>query len=450
MKQANVIGAGLVGSLWSIYLQQRGYHVDIYERRPDPRKAGYIGGRSINLALSDRGWKALKGAGIQQEVEAMAIPMRRRVIHAQDGSLSYQPYGRAGQAIYSVSRGGLNQMLIDKAEASGQVKVHFDHACDSVNMDSGTATLSHEGAMIQAESDVLFGADGVFSRVRKSLHDAGKTTEHKVYPIDHGYKELSIPPASDGGFQLEKEALHIWPRGGFMLIALPNPDATFTCTLFLSLEGNASFAGIEDLETGRDFIQSHFPDAFALMPDFDAMWMTNPVSPLTIVRCYPWTSAGKIALMGDAAHAIVPFYGQGMIAGFESCTVLNDLLDLHDGDMALALAAFESTRKADADAISDLALRNFIEMRDLTGQHNFLLRKKIESRLSQRHPDKWLPLYSQVTFSHIPYAKAMAAGALQDQVMAPFMARKDIATTWDSQALEQDILEAWAAAQAAQ
>lgn len=450
MKKANIIGAGLVGSLWSLYLQQRGYHVDIYERRPDPRKAGYIGGRSINLALSDRGWKALKGAGIQQEVEAMAIPMRRRVIHAKNGSLSFQPYGQSGQAIYSVSRGGLNQLLINKAEASGQVKVHFDHACDSISMDSGTATLSHEGTKIQSEADVLFGADGAFSRVRKSLHDAGITTEHKVYPIDHGYKELSIPPSADGSYQLEKEALHIWPRGGFMLIALPNPDATFTCTLFLSLEGETSFAGIEDLKTGRAFIQSHFPDAFDLMPDFDAMWTENPVSPLTIVHCFPWTSAGKVALMGDAAHAIVPFYGQGMNAGFESCTVLNDLLDLHDDDIAVSLAAFEATRKADADAISDLALRNFIEMRDLTGQPSFLLRKKIESRLSLRHPDKWLPLYSQVTFSHIPYAKSLAAGVLQDQVMAPFMARPDIASTWDSETLEQEILDAWAKAQAAQ
>lgn len=448
MKKAQIIGAGLVGSLWSLYLQKRGYQVDIYERRPDPRQAGYIGGRSINLACSDRGWRAMEEVGVADEVRKLAIPMRRRVMHAVDGSLSYQPYGLGDQAIYSISRGGLNKHLMTVAEATGDVKIHFDHSCEDFEPANGETTYTHNGEEVKTQFDVSFALDGAFSAVRQALDKRDLLTEHRVYPIDHSYKELTIPPAEGGGHRMEREALHIWPRGGFMLIALPNPSGDFTCTLFLHNVGEVSFESLDTLDKAREFFQREFPDAYALMPDFDAHWSENPTSPLNIVRSYPWQANGKVALWGDSSHAIVPFYGQGMIAGFEGCRVLNELLDQYHDDMGQALPAFSEIRKPDGDAISDLALRNFIEMRDLTGRPEFLLRKKIERRLAEHYPDRWQPLYSLVTFSHTPYHEALAIGELQDDLMAQFMAQPDIESRWDSDELALEILDAWDQVQA--
>lgn len=434
-----IAGAGLVGSLLSLYLAKRGHQVQLIERRPDSRKTSIYQGRSINLALSDRGWKALEAVGADTTIRDIAIPMRRRVMHDVKGHLSYQPYGKDGQAIYSVSRGLLNQRLLDMAEALPNVRMHFEQKVVATDLEAASITTENtDGETHTYQADYLFGADGAFSQVRAAMLKRDRFSYEQEY-IDHGYKELSIPPAEDGGFQLEKEALHIWPRGEYMLIALPNPDGTFTCTLFFPFEGDPSFSSLNTVEKARTFFEEQFPDALALMPDFDQEWRDNPSSSLCIIRCYPWV-AGQSALIGDSAHAIVPFYGQGMNSGFEDCRILNKILD-EESDWKVALERYQKERKANGDAIADLAMRNFIEMRDLTADPQFLLRKKIEAHLHQRYPDRWIPLYSMVTFTHIPYEEALRIGKVQDKIMAEVMMRPDIEEMWNSPEVSAAILE---------
>lgn len=435
MKKVTVVGAGLVGSLWSLYLAQRGYSVDVYERRPDPRKTGLAEGRSINLALSDRGWAALEKVGIAKEVQKTAIPMYRRVMHAVDGSLSFQPYGKENQAIYSVSRGGLNRLLVEAAEQQPEVRVHFAHRCVGADVEAGQATFESESSTFQSDGEALFATDGAFSQVRSRMQRRDRFNYEQEY-IDHGYKELHIPPAADGSHQLEREALHIWPRGKHMLIALPNPDGSFTCTLFFPMEGEESFASLQSISEARTFFLTQFRDAIDWMPDFDAQWEANPVSSLVIIRCSPWNVGGKTLLFGDASHAIVPFYGQGMNSGFEDCQWLDDSLEEFGDHLDQAFPHFAQKRKPHADAIAELAMRNFVEMRDLTAQPEFLLQKKIEARFSTLYPGKWMPLYSQVTFSHIPYADALAAGQRQDRIMDQIMALPGIEARWQ----EDDVM----------
>ncbi len=434
-KKINIAGAGLVGSLLSIYLKQKGHEVHVYEHRPDMRKTSLDGGRSINLALSDRGWKALEGVGLSEEVRKIAIPMYRRVMHAKDGSLSFQSYGKEKQAIYSVSRGGLNARLMQLAEERG-VHLHFDEKCLSAELEKGTATFKHKlsGEAHEVTGDLLIGADGAFSALRQQMQKTDRFSYSQQY-IEHGYKELNIPPGKDGQHQMEKEALHIWPRGSYMLIALPNPDGSFTCTLFFPFEGENSFGTLQTPAQARSFFETEFGDALALMPDFDEEWTANPTSSLVIIRCYPW-HRGKTALIGDASHAIVPFYGQGMNSGFEDCTVFNQLMEEHGDNWPEILNSFERNRKPDADAIADLAMRNFVEMRDLTGQKAFLLQKKIEAKFSDKHPDKWVPLYSMVTFSHTRYSEALRIGKKQDAIMKEIMALPEIEKIWDSEEVE--------------
>lgn len=434
-----IAGAGLVGSLLSLYLAKRGHRVQLIERRPDSRKTSIYQGRSINLALSDRGWKALEAVGADATVRDIAIPMRRRVMHDVKGQLSYQPYGKDGQAIYSVSRGLLNQRMLDMAEQLPNVSMHFEQKVVHTDLEAAQITTENsQGEHHTFEADYLFGADGAFSQVRGSMLKRDRFSYEQEY-IDHGYKELSIPPAKDGGFQMEKEALHIWPRGEYMLIALPNPDGTFTCTLFFPFEGDPSFSSLNTVEKARTFFQEQFPDALALMPDFDQEWRDNPNSSLCIIRCYPWV-IGQSALIGDSAHAIVPFYGQGMNSGFEDCRILNKILD-EEADWKLAMDRYQKERKANGDAIADLAMRNFIEMRDLTADPQFLLRKKIEAHLHERYPDRWIPLYSMVTFTHIPYEEALRIGKVQDKIMAEVMLRPDIEEMWNSPEVSAAILE---------
>lgn len=438
--EISIAGAGLVGSLLACFLGQEGYKVKIFERRPDPRKGMVDAGRSINLALSDRGWKALASVGMEEKVRELAIPMRRRTMHDKEGNLSYQPYGKEGQAIYSVSRAGLNAMLMQKAEQNPDVEIFFDQRCDEVDLSTATATFTHynSGESQQVKSDVLFGTDGAFSAVRGAMQKTDRFDYSQHY-IQHGYKELTIPPNEDGTHRMEREALHIWPRGSYMLIALPNPDGSFTCTLFLAFEGKQSYQHIDTLDKGRAFFRENFRDALELMPDFDREWEENPFSSMVIIRCYPWSRNGKVCLLGDAAHAIVPFYGQGMNSGFEDCSVLHEIMEKHEGDWSKIFNDFEQQRKPDADAISDLAMRNFVEMRDLTGQPDFLLRKKIEARFSERHPDLWTPLYSMVTFSHIRYSEALREGQRQDAVMAELMKRPGIHHDWNSEEVDQEM-----------
>lgn len=438
-KSIAVVGAGLVGTLISIYLRRRGYAVSLFERRGDMRRQEVGGGRSINLALSNRGIKALNEVGLADVIRANAIPMHGRMVHALDGQLNLLPYGKEGQFINSISRSGLNMVLLDEAEKLG-VDIHFDSTIESIDLVNTRLVYSrqstnHSGPRT-VDSGLLIGADGAYSAVRSAFQIGDRFDYSQTY-IEHGYKELSIPATETGGFRMEKNALHIWPRESFMLIALPNPDCSFTCTLFFPFEGPLSFASIKSKEDARAFFTKYFPDALALMPTFDEDFMDNPVSSLVTVRCFPWTKGpltpegGSSLLIGDAAHGIVPFYGQGMNAGFEDCRVLNDLLDAHKDDWKKVLPEFQSLRKPDTDAIAQLALDNFIEMRDLVDDPQFILRKKIEAKLHQLFPDKWVPLYSMVTFhENTRYSDALKTGQKQKAIMDEVLSRPGIETSW--------------------
>ncbi len=443
-KSVNIIGAGLVGSLLSIYLSRRKYNVTIYERRPDMRKQTMSAGKSINLALSDRGWKGLEGVGIADEVRKIAIPMYGRYIHNRDGSTAFQPYGKKDQAINSVSRAEINMKLMDLAEQEAGAKIFFEERLTNIDRASLEISLENEKTkkISKAKSDLLFGADGAFSATRLNLQLTSDRFEYQQHYISAGYKELIIPPGEGGKFMIEKNALHIWPRGSFMMIALPNLDGNFTCTLFLPFEGEKSFEKLKTKEDVKKFFEEEFPDAVPLMPTLVEDFFRNPTSSLVTVKCYPWTFDNKIALIGDAAHAIVPFFGQGMNAGFEDCVVLNSLIDKHKEEWTKIFPEYQYLRKPDGDAIADLAIGNFVEMRDKTADPKFLLQKKIEARFSEKHPDKWIPLYSMVTYSpHIRYSTALKAGEKQEALMKQIMAMPDIEKKWDSDEVESKMLQ---------
>lgn len=443
-KNVTIAGAGLVGSLLSIYLAKRGYQVNIYERRPDMRKTDISAGKSINLALSDRGWRGLEGVGIAEEIRKIGIPMYGRFVHHKNGTTALLPYGKKDQAIYSVSRADINMKLMDLAENKANVKIHFNERCTHIDRKELVASFENSvsGQQSTVKSDLLFGADGAFSAVRLNMQLHSDRFEYNQHYITAGYKELIIPPGENGSFLLEKNALHIWPRGSFMMIALPNPDGNFTCTLFLPFEGEKSFASLNTREAVKAFFDEEFPTAVPLMPTLLDDFMNNPISSLVTVKCFPWAFDNRIALIGDAAHAIVPFFGQGMNCGFEDCVVLNSLLDKHGDNWPLVMQEYQALRKPDADAIADLAVGNFIEMRDKTADPVFVLQKKIEARFSEKHPGKWLPLYSMVTFSpDIRYHQAMHEGQRQQAIMDKVMAMPGIEQAWDSEAVEQEILK---------
>src|SRR5688572_6516580 len=423
VQNATIVGAGLVGSLLSLYLAKKGYNVNIHERRPDMRKADIGGGRSINLALSDRGWRALEGIGIGEDIRKVGIPMYKRVMHDAKGNLTSQPYGKEGQGIYSVSRGGLNMALMDLAEKQPNLKLHFNQQL--TNLDLKTNTLEFHNPETNAESkvsaDVIFGADGAFSAVRGVLQKTERFEYSQSY-LEYGYKELNIAPAADGAWQLEKNALHIWPRGQYMMIALPNLDGSFTCTMFFPYEGEHSFSALKTEEQVMQFFQQVFPDAVPLMPTLLEDYFRNPTGALVTVKCFPWSYEDKVLLIGDAAHAIVPFYGQGMNAGFEDCTIFNELLESHGNDWEMLFKTFEKVRKPSADAIADLAVENFVEMRDKVADPEFLLQKKIEAKINAMYPQQWIPLYTMVTFSpDISYATALKNGRKQEKIMKKLM-----------------------------
>lgn len=438
-KHIAIVGAGLVGSLLAIYLRKRGYKITVFERRGDMRKKGAEGGRSINLALSNRGIRALEDVGLAEPLKKVAIPMHGRMMHDRKGNLTFQPYGKQGQFINSVSRSGLNIVLMDEAEKMG-VEFFFDQRIEKVDLadtllqfksSPPSTTGSGPRTMDRTPFDLIIGADGAFSAVRGALQVTDRFDYAQDY-IDHGYKELSIPAGAGGNFQIEKNALHIWPRESFMLIALPNPDGSFTCTLFFPFEGKVAFDKLKTDSDIKQFFEETFPDAFKMMPDLLNDFNTNPTASLVTVKCFPWVR-NKTLLIGDAAHAIVPFFGQGMNAGFEDCRILNELLDKHQDNWDMVLPAFQQQRKPDTDAIAQLALDNFIEMRDLVGGADFLLRKKIEAKLHELYPDKWIPLYSMVTFhDNLRYTDAYQTGQRQKKIMDEVMKTPGIENTWSS------------------
>jgi kynurenine 3-monooxygenase len=432
-----LIGSGLAGGLLAAFLGKRGHEVELYERRADPRAGNFVGGRSINLALSTRGIHALQQMAIAQEVLRHAIPMRGRMIHEKSGSLHVAPYDRdPTKHINSIGRAALNTSVIEAALRFPNVRVHFNHRCTDVDLETATAgfivTESEKnrssvvagvspagtsGASIQVRGDAIVGVDGAFSAVRAGMHEQIPGFDYNESYLAHGYKELTIPPTAEGGWCMQKEALHIWPRKSFMMIALPNPDGSFTCTLFWEFKGPRSFASITTDDAVRRFFEDEFPDAVPLMPTLLQDYRENPTGSLVTIRCAPWFYKDKAVLLGDAAHAVVPFYGQGMNAAFEDCVVLDECLARTPDDRTRAFAAYFQRRKQNADALADLAVQNFVEMRDKTASRFFRMKKKLDHFLEGTLPGVYLPLYTMVTFTRIPYAEAARRARRQDRIV---------------------------------
>ncbi|MFT6815354.1 MAG: kynurenine 3-monooxygenase [Sphingobacteriales bacterium] len=437
-KKVLVAGAGLVGSLLSIYLRKKGYDCTILERRPDMRLEKMSAGRSINLALSDRGLKALKGVGLAEDIKDICIPMPGRMIHFPDSTTAFQAYGLGKQAINSVSRGELNKRLMDHAEAAG-AKIEFDTPIEDINPREASITSGSK----TFNSDFIIGADGAFSAVRGVLQRTPMFNYSQSY-LEHGYKELTIPATANGKWQIEKNALHIWPRKNFMLIALPNLDGSFTCTLFAPFKGEGGFENLNSDKDVQAYFKKHFPDALPIMPKLCEDFNNNPTSSLVTVKCEPWNYEDKVCLIGDASHAIVPFYGQGMNSGFEDCTIFNEMLNEYGEDTLALFENFSKTRKPDADAIAELAIQNFIEMRDKVGDPQFLYRKKIEKVITSKYPEKYTPAYSLVTFSHTPYSKALKLGDARNEILNKIAEIENVETKMDTPQVQSMLNELFA------
>jgi kynurenine 3-monooxygenase len=411
-----VIGAGLGGALMAIYLGRAGHEVEVYERRADPRRAQRQEVRSINLAISTRGLEALAKVGLAGPVLDMAVPMRGRMVHSPTGKCAFQPYGAdAHQAINSVSRAGLNMLLLDAAEQLPSVRVKFAQRLTGIDLEAGVLALEDEstGEVREVSGGVIVGADGAFSAVRGQLRRLDRFDFRQSY-LQHGYKELTIPATSDAGFRLEKHALHIWPRGGYMMIALPNRDGSFTCTLFWPFEGPNSFDVLKTDADVQRFFAAQFPDAVPHMPTLIHEYFTNPTSSLVTIRCGPWYFQDRVVLLGDACHAVVPFYGQGANAAFADCTVLSEAIRRHAPNWQAAFGEYYELRKEHTDALADLAIDNFVEMRDRVASEGFRAKKKIEKVLHRLFPRWFTPLYSMITFSLMPYAEAVRKAERQE------------------------------------
>lgn len=413
-----LVGAGPVGSLLAALLAERGQEIEIFERRPDMRQEMISAGRSINLALSVRGLHALKQLGMETQVLDEAVPMRGRMMHSITGELTFQPYGKEdSDCIYSISRGGLNKLLMTRAEGTGRVKIHFNERVVAYDPASNSLNLHHEksGSMRTVPVARVVGTDGSASVIRDEvMRKAGASASEET--LDYGYKELQLPAGPNGTHQLEKNALHIWPRGTFMLIALPNFDGSFTCTLFLPFKGKVSFETLTTREEVHAFFSANFPDVLKLLPHYEEEFFGNPTGRMVTVKCAPWNIGDQAVLLGDAAHAIVPFFGQGMNCGFEDCTILSDLMETEPSWKAV-FDRFSETRKPDADAIADMAVENFTEMRDKVADPRFLLEKQVERILQREFPEKYISRYALVTFSRTPYRNALAAGIVHAEIL---------------------------------
>ena len=443
MNNIAIVGGGLVGSLLSVYLAKQGCNVTVYERRANMRNRAVDGGRSINLALSNRGWRALNAVGMSEKIRKIAIPMEGRMIHQEDGRVQFQPYGQKGEAIYSVSRGVLNNELDKATDDHPNVDYVYDCKCTNVDLDNNVLYLNKNGEDFTVNPDIIIGADGAFSAVRRSMQFKKRFNYQQQF-LPHAYKELSIPAGENGGWQLQKNALHIWPRRSFMLIALPNLDGSFTCTLFLSYEGQDAFENLKDEASVKAFFETEFPDAIPLMPTLIEDFFENPTDALVTIRCAPWNYGDKVMLMGDASHAIVPFYGQGMNSGFEDCRIFNELVEANKQngniDWTTVFSSFNEVRIPDAEAIADLALKNFIEMRDSVADQSFLLRKKIEKHIQNKYPDVFTPAYALVTFrDDVRYSEALRRGKIQDELFGQLLQQKGVAEKFENDNLQKEI-----------
>ena len=438
MKTATIVGAGLVGSLWAVYLSKAGYKVTIVEMRNDLRKTQMSAGKSINLAFSQRGWTAFKEVGIEKEIEDIAIPMYGRTMHDIEGNLTFQPYGQEGQAILSISRGDINCRMMDVAEQHSNTHIRYNEKCVGADLENGVVYLKNTltGKRSDITSDLIFATDGAFSAIRyKAMQKQDRFNFSQQY-IEDGYREILLPANANGSYKLKKNTLHIWPRGRFMLIALPNDDGSFTCTLFMPFDGHTdAFNRLQTKAQVEDFFVRTFPDFYTLMPEISEVWEDHPLSSLAIIRCYPWAS-GKAVLMGDAAHATVPFYGQGMNSGFEDCYVMWQLMQKHDENWPAIFEEFQRIRKPEGDAVQDLSLDNYYVMRDHVADPQFLLQKKFERRIQQLYPQKYIPLYAQVSFTNIPYSEAYRKGQEQDAYIKKIMQEYDVAALFQNEEID--------------
>ncbi|MGA9389577.1 MAG: NAD(P)/FAD-dependent oxidoreductase [Candidatus Sulfotelmatobacter sp.] len=422
-EKVTMIGAGLNGPLLAILLRQRGFAVEIYERRPDMRRVRMSAGRSINLAVSTRGIHALEQADLWDRMRGIITPMKGRMMHSIAGELTFQPYGKdESEVINSISRAELNIALMNAAEEQG-VTIHFNRRCTGFDADARELRLRDEesGDDATRRAEVVIGCDGSASAIRTEMLRLNRFNFSQQY-LDYGYKELTILAGSDGKHLLETNALHIWPRGNHMLIALPNVDGTFSCILFLPFEGADSFAVIRTSSDVVRFFKDRFPDALRLMPQLANTYAANPTGAMVTVKCSPWHVEGKSLLLGDAAHAIVPFFGQGLNCGFEDCTCLVELIDRYGADWPQVFAEFEKERKINTDAIADMAIENFSEMRDRVADERFLFRKKVELALEAKYPNLFVPKYAMVTFHRVPYSVALTRGAVQDRILGELCA----------------------------
>jgi len=416
-----LVGAGPAGSLLAIYLAKRGFRVEIFERRPDMRKTPISAGRSINLAISTRGIHALQEAGVLDSIMKIAVPMKGRMMHAVSGELTFQRYGKDDtEVIYAVLRSELSIALMNEAEKRPNVRIHFNERCTGMDFKTGEIELQDDDIIGQArkvQTEVVLGTDGSASAIRMDMLKAGRFNFSQQH-LEHGYKELTIPAGANGEYKIEKNALHIWPRKTYMLIALPNIDGGFACIFFFPFEGEYSFASLDTEEKVLQFFKTQFPDVVPLMPNLLENYFSNPTGAMVTIKCQPWHIADKALLLGDAAHAIVPFFGQGVNCAFESCAYLAECIDKHGNDWPKVFTEFENLRKADTDAIAELALENFVEMRDHVADPKFLFKKKVEQALQRKYPTIFVPKYSMVTFHRLPYSVALARGKIQDRILA--------------------------------
>jgi kynurenine 3-monooxygenase len=418
-QRITIVGGGLSGSLLAIYMAKRGFEVNLFERRPDMRKASIYQGKSINLALSTRGLNALSKIGLDAEILSDAIPMYGRMMHSKAGELSYHPYGKDGQAINSVSRGRLNVKLIELADEFPNITLHFNSRCVDVDIDKSIATFELEdGSHKTVQSDRIIGTDGAFAATRGKLQISDRFNYSQQY-LHVGYKELVIPAGENNSFLMEKNALHIWPRGSFMMIALPNPAGDFTCTLFVPYE---KFDSVKTDAEIQQFFEEEFADAVPMMPTLLEDYKQNPVGSLVTVKCYPWVKSDKLALMGDAAHAVVPFYGQGMNCSFEDVVVFDSMIEKYGDDWKTIFDEYQKERKPNADAIADLAVQNYYEMADKVGDKHFLHKKHIEHDLTELYPDKFKSQYELTTFSLTGYKYALDMGKKNDALLEKIIA----------------------------
>ncbi len=417
----HVVGSGLVGSLLSIFLAQKGFQVELYEARSDMRKQQIDAGRSINLVITSRGLQALAQVGLREQAMQITVPVKGRMLHDVQGQTTFVPYGQKdNEVINAISRGLLNCLLLDAAEQQSNINIHFEQRCTDYDIDSKTLTFNDQTTI---PAEIVIGTDGAFSAVRRVMLDQVMNFDYAQSFLESGYKELIIPATASGGYRIDQQALHIWPRGHYMLMALGNLDGSFTCTLFLPYQGEQSFAALKTQDDVMAFFKQSFPDAVDLMPTLAEDFANNPTGSLVTVKCNPWHVGGQTLLIGDAAHALVPFFGQGMNCGFEDCYVLDQLITGPDIDWQSVFQQFNQQRKQNADAIADMAVENYIEMRDTTADPIFQLKKQVGFELERRYPQRFIPRYSMVMFHpEISYAEAKHRSEVQAEILTELCA----------------------------